>query len=92
MIFVCAPNSPTGEEPEHLEIEALVEHLADDSLLVLDESFRSFSAGTFTPPAFSGNRRVLHVRSLTKDFALAGLRAGLAFGDPEVLEALDAAA
>lgn len=92
LMFVCAPNSPTGEEPHRDRLESLVESLPDDSLLVLDESFRSFSAGTFTRPAFPENARVLHVRSLTKDFALAGLRAGLAFGDPEVLDAMDRAA
>ncbi len=88
VVFVCAPNNPTGEA---VGIEPLVS-LADAAeeahgLLVVDESFRSFQQGEFASPALG--LRAVSLRSITKDFALAGLRAGFVTGPPPVLSGLD---
>lgn len=91
LVFVCAPNSPTGEDPGLEGLGEVAESLPDDGLLVVDDSFRSFAAGTFAPPGLRCDPRVLALRSLTKDFALAGLRAGVISGTPELLRSLDAA-
>lgn len=91
LVFVCSPNNPTGEELEPRALEAIADALGGGALLVLDESFRSFASLRFAPPTLPAREDVLHLRSVTKDCALAGLRAAFAVGAPPVLRALRAA-
>lgn len=92
LLFVCSPNNPTGEALAPETSAELVEGLPTGTLLVLDESYRSFSEGWLAPPHFPGSERVLHLRSFTKDLALPGLRIAAAVGEPLLLEALVRAA
>ncbi len=95
LVFLCAPNSPTGENPSPEMVKEVARAIPQDGLLVLDDSFRSFVTARFDPPMLATEAvagTVLVVRSLTKDLALAGLRAGAALGHPELLTALDGAA
>lgn len=90
MVYLGRPNTPTGETVELDALRALRSALPAHCLLVLDESFLSFEAGSVAaPPALGPLPGVLGVRSVTKDCGLAGLRAGFALGTPQVLEALD---
>src|SRR5690606_16364027 len=90
MVFLGRPNTPTGEVVDDDMLAMLVAGLPERCLLVLDESFLSFHAGTVAAgPALTVTPRVLAVRSVTKDCGLAGLRAGFAVGPAGVLAALD---
>lgn len=88
LLFLCNPNNPTGRL---LPVDAL-HHIAanlPDTLLVVDEAYRQLAD---EPPATvplldSGN--VLLLRSLTKDYALPGLRLGYALASEDVRAALD---
>lgn len=85
LLFVASPTSPTGGQyPTHL-----LQLLADtcrqrDCLLVLDQSYDAFSAHPAGTPALPGHSHVVHLRSLTKDHALAGVRAGYAVTAPSI--------
>jgi histidinol-phosphate aminotransferase len=89
LVFVASPSSPFGTVHGRRELMQLVD--GTDALIILDESYRSFAAGRFAAPAFPTHERVLHIRSITKDFALAGLRAAFVTGEPGMLAALEAA-
>lgn len=90
VVYLGRPNTPTGEAVEAQALRALVHDLPPSCLLVLDESFRSFEAGSVAaPPVLGPVPGVLSVRSITKDCALAGLRAGFAVAPASVLEVLD---
>jgi histidinol-phosphate aminotransferase len=83
---VASPNSPSGTS---VPLAALAE-LADrvPGLLVVDEAYADFAEET----AFSLARErdnVLVLRTLSKSFSLAGMRIGLGFGSPRVLEGLN---
>ncbi len=74
LVYLCSPNTPTGTS---LSIDVLSPWAQQhpDTLLVLDQSFLSLSEdaadrGTPVPG------HVLCVRSLTKDHAVPGVRAG----------------
>ncbi|MDP9365453.1 MAG: histidinol-phosphate aminotransferase family protein [Chloroflexota bacterium] len=88
VVFVCNPNNPTGVLLPLDAVGALAE-AAPDSLIVVDESYRQFvdEPPASTPLLVRGN--VVLLRSLTKDYALAGLRLGYALAPPEVALALD---
>lgn len=89
--FVCSPNNPTGAAWEEEDLRRVAGRLRPDGVLVLDESFRAFSRGPRSGPTLGGAENVLHVRSLTKDLGVPGLRIGAASGSAGLLRRLDAA-
>ncbi len=92
LVFLCTPNNPTGDAWSQAEVRGLAEAIPPGALLVLDESYASFPARGLVPPHLPGWGPVLHLRSLTKDLALPGLRIAAAEGDPRVLDTLHAVA
>lgn len=87
LIFLCNPNNPTGALLQAGEVASLLA-ACPETLLVVDESYRAFvdEPPDLTPLLPSGNLVLL--RSLTKEYALAGLRLGYALGPPETIAAL----
>lgn len=88
LLYVCTPNNPTGRHVPAREIDLLARALPDTKVVV-DQSFLSLSDHADEQRyAFSSN--VIVVRSLTKDFALAGLRVGYLVAAPELVERIEA--
>ncbi|MDR3577902.1 MAG: histidinol-phosphate transaminase [Anaerolineaceae bacterium] len=86
LLFLCNPNNPTGRcLPAHTVAE-LLNVCGSHTILVLDQAYQAFVNGSFFSPAVGQNCLVL--RSMTKDFALAGLRLGYALGDVHLIERL----
>lgn len=89
LAFLCVPNNPTGQTFEREELQGLADAChTSDTLLVLDQAYDAFSAQPLGTPALPGHPAVLHLRSLTNDHALAGVRAGFAVGPPSVIAAI----
>lgn len=82
MFFICSPNNPTGRTvPDDILAEIAEICLKRDILLVCDESFLDFTDSKGMMPYMNGNAVIL--RSMTKTFAIPGVRLGYAvFGDP----------
>lgn len=86
LAFLCVPNNPTGAivSPETLVGWATAH---PHTLFVIDQAYVRFAEGP-TSAANLHAKNMLLLRSMTKDYALAGLRLGYAVGDPAVIEAL----
>lgn len=86
-IFVGRPNSPTGTSlkiDEAMEIASACERR--DSWCVFDEAFIDFVQDARSAVEFvETNRKVIVLRSLTKIFALPGLRVGCVVGHPDAI-------
>jgi histidinol-phosphate aminotransferase len=84
--FVCNPNNPTGVA---LPLDVLVRWATAHSstLLVVDEAYHAF-APDFGSVLDRAPANVVVLRSMTKDYALAGLRLGYAVGNPAVITPL----
>ena len=92
LVFLCAPNNPTGQALSRQEVEQVAGACAaTGALLVLDQAYDAFTPRPLGTPALPGHPAVLHLRSITKDHALAGLRAAFAIGPEPVITALDGA-
>ena len=80
LLFICNPNNPTGTLLELNEIEALLAAAKDKAiLLVLDEAFIDFLPAEKADSALellAKYNNLIIMRSLTKLFALPGLRLG----------------
>ncbi len=85
LVFLCNPNNPTGTVLGNLCI-AFCAIKYTDTLFIVDESYSSFVPGLGSAAATRDN--VLVLRSMTKDYALAGLRLGYAVGAEELIAAL----
>ena len=89
-VWAANPNNPTGRLLRSVWLEKLVRVcLAREHVLILDEAFLDFSRGgegrswaTRAP-----RRGLLVLRSLTKSFAVPGLRVGYAVGPKALLDA-----
>ncbi|MEL6525146.1 MAG: histidinol-phosphate transaminase [Chloroflexota bacterium] len=89
IVFECHPDNPSGLI-NHGDHQAISIEANPETLFVYDQAYINFLPEDFQPQSHATSiaDNVLYVRSLTKDFALAGLRLGYAIGHPDVIEAI----
>ena len=98
LVFICNPNNPTGEYLSPGELHYLWEG-APDALWVIDEAYAEFTEDPWSAAQWvmagrnghSGRARgpgCVVLRSMTKDFALGGLRLGYLLAAPSIIERL----
>lgn len=81
------PNAPTGRALPLKDIETLLES-NQDSVVVIDEAYVDY--GTDSAIALVHQYpNLLVIRTLSKSYALAGLRVGYAVGHSDLIEALE---
>jgi len=83
-VFICNPNNPSGQYLTRQQVEAELEACAD-SLLVLDEAYIAFTENSWPSTGLISKGNVVSVRSMTKDYALAGLRLGYAVASEDII-------
>jgi len=86
LIFLCNPNNPTGVVIDPAQIATWAAHFPQ-TLFVVDEAYLAFVPGLQSIYA-AQLPNVLVIRSLTKEYALAGLRLGYAVGPTALVAAL----
>ncbi|MDP2730471.1 MAG: histidinol-phosphate transaminase [Dehalococcoidales bacterium] len=87
-IFLCNPNNPTGQYLSREEVERIV--TADsDCLVILDEVYIGFTDSAWSSIDLVGKGNLVVLRSMTKDYALAGLRLGYAIAAESIMSVLN---
>jgi histidinol-phosphate aminotransferase len=86
LTVVCSPNSPCGTLADSDGLDALARAL-DGRILVIDEAYVDF-AKTNALHLVKRHRNVAVLRTLSKSFSLAGMRLGLCFAQPAMIEQL----
>ena len=86
-IFICNPNNPTGQYLGSGDVEKIVSAFPD-TLIILDEAYVSFTENAWDSLKLLHYPNILIVRSMTKDFALAGLRLGYGIASREIIDTL----
>ena len=79
LIFVCNPNNPTGTVVHAAELEAFLDRVPSDCLVVLDEAYREYIRDEAVPDGLTLYRdrpNVAVLRTFSKAYGLAGLRVG----------------
>ena len=92
LVWLCSPNNPTALAEPDGAIRTLLEGLAADAAarslprpaVVLDEAYAEF-AGQSLVELRRDYARLVIVRTLSKAYALAGLRVGFAIADPATI-------
>jgi len=94
VVFLCNPNNPTGVYLDMNQVSRLCDAAEEaSSLLVLDEAYVNFVDDRWDSLPLlaekSGSNLAL-LRSMTKDYALTGLRLGYLAAAPEIVRRLAA--
>jgi histidinol-phosphate aminotransferase len=87
-IFLCNPNNPTGQYLSRKDVEAILA-VAQDTLVILDEAYIAFTKNSWSAVDLIKKGNVIILRSMTKDYALAGLRLGYAIADESIISVLE---
>ena len=92
LVFIAAPNNPTGTTSTRAELDAYFERVPAHVLTVLDQAYLEYVEDPDYPDGiveyFKGGRRVLVLRTFSKLYGLAGLRVGYGVGPEDVITAI----
>jgi len=91
MMIVCNPNNPTGTYVSRNEVEALLEGLKPDMLVIFDEAYYEYVVAEDFPEALEFLRRypnVIILRTFSKIHSLSGLRIGYSISHQDVVTCL----
>ncbi|HEY5537298.1 MAG TPA: threonine-phosphate decarboxylase [Acetobacterium sp.] len=90
VVFCCNPNNPTGMVYSREFMTGLIEKSPQETMWFLDESFIGFTFEEDGLPLIkNGNHQVFLLRSLTKFYALPGLRIGYGVGSQAIVKAME---
>ncbi len=87
--YICNPNNPTGTVTPRKEIDYILAHKSSNAIVVVDEAYIHFS-DTAQPAndLVTGGKDVMVLRTFSKIYGMAGLRAGYAMARPDLLAKL----
>lgn len=93
LVFVCNPNNPTGTAHGRRALIRFLDSVPADVVIALDEAYYEYlrlPEDDHPDGVEIGRSRpnVVVLRTFSKAYGLAGLRAGYAVGDPELITAL----
>jgi histidinol-phosphate aminotransferase len=88
VVFVCSPNNPTGQIINPQSMRDLLEMTRGKAIVVADEAYIEFCPQATLAGWLSEYPHLVVLRTLSKAFALAGLRCGFTLANAEVINVL----
>lgn len=85
VVFVCSPANPTGGVLPMGLLRKLAELTESRAILVIDEAYIEYTPGNTAISLLKEFPHVAFIRTLSKAFALAGLRCGFVLSSPAVI-------
>lgn len=86
LVFVCSPNNPTGNIINDAAILKLLETF--NGLVVIDEAYMDFAPEKSWLPKLNQFPNLVIIQTFSKAWGLAGIRMGMGFADPEIIDLL----
>jgi histidinol-phosphate aminotransferase len=86
LIYICNPNNPTGTLTPKSEILWLVANKPKGSVIMIDEAYTHIAGAEFCTDLVAQDKDVIILRTFSKIYGMAGLRAGAAIAKPELLQ------
>jgi histidinol-phosphate aminotransferase len=87
--YICNPNNPTGTLTPRKDFEYILAHKQKDAVLIIDEAYIHFSGRDhMSTELVKADKDVIVLRTFSKIYGMAGLRAGMAYGRPDLLAQL----
>ena len=88
VVYMCSPNNPTGNLINPDDIRALLDMTAGKALVVADEAYIEFCPQATLAGWLKDYPHLVILRTLSKAFALAGLRCGFTLANKPVIDLL----
>ncbi|QIQ21957.1 histidinol-phosphate transaminase [Zophobihabitans entericus] len=88
LIYICSPNNPTGNLINPEDIKSVLKLAKNRALVVVDEAYIEFAAEHSVASWLKEYPHLVILRTLSKAFALAGLRCGFTLANEPVIQAL----
>src|SRR5262249_43327872 len=88
-VFLCNPNNPTGRVMSRLIVHELAEAVdRQQGWLIVDEAFIDYCQAQSAVSMLNEHPRMMVLRSLTKFYAIPGLRIGYLLGASKLVDQL----
>ncbi len=88
LYYICNPNNPTGTLTPKADIEWLVANKPKGSVVMIDEAYTHIAGAPFNTDLVAADKDVVVLRTFSKIYGMAGLRAGAAIARPDLIEKL----
>ena len=88
VVYVCSPNNPTGQLINPQDFRTLLEMTRGKALVVADEAYIEFCPQATLAGWLNEYPNLVILRTLSKAFALAGLRCGFTLANEDVIALL----
>ena len=86
LFYICNPNNPTGTLTKRADIEWLVENKPKGSVVMIDEAYTHIAGDDyFSTNLVQKDKDVIILRTFSKIYGMAGMRAGAAIGRPDLI-------
>lgn len=92
VVWICAPDNPTGTLIEEEFFLNFMEKCPDDILVVLDEAYREYVEDEYLLDSLTyikSYSNLITLRTFSKAYGLAGLRIGYGIGNAELIHHLN---
>ncbi len=86
LIYICNPNNPTGTLTSRADIEYVLANKPQGSILLLDEAYMHIAGSPPASDLVAADKDIIILRTFSKLYGMAGLRAGAALGRPDLLQ------
>ncbi len=86
LIYICNPNNPTGTITSKADIEWAYANKPAGSILLIDEAYMHIAGSPSMSEMVAADKDVILLRTFSKLYGMAGLRAGAAIGRPDLLQ------
>jgi histidinol-phosphate aminotransferase len=88
IVFLCAPNNPTGNMLDKQKLIELLQATRGKALIVADEAYIEFCPELSQVDLIAQHENLVITRTLSKAFALASIRCGFTLAQASVIEML----
>lgn len=86
LIYICNPNNPTGTLTSRADIEWALANKPAGSILMIDEAYMHIAGSAPVSDMVAADKDVIILRTFSKLYGMAGLRAGAAIARPDLLQ------
>jgi len=86
LIYICNPNNPTGTLTPRSDIDWLVANKPKSAIVMIDEAYTHIAGVPFCTDLVAADKDVVILRTFSKIYGMAGLRAGAIMGRPDLLQ------
>lgn len=89
LYYVCNPNNPSGTITPRKDIEYLLANKQKDAIVLVDEAYIHFSdSAEMCSDLVAADKDVVVLRTFSKAYGMAGLRAGFVLARPDLISKL----